>query len=111
MTISRTRPVRRDIATAIETIPAERTTLSAGAGFWAFAGNGNLSCLSAKLLKKMRYGHDALIVIRQAVFFIGRVQAVIGKAKTHQNGRDMQMRRKVAHHRDRSTASCKNGRP
>ena len=39
MTISRSSPVTRDMAIATETIPADRTTLSAGAGLSILVAN------------------------------------------------------------------------
>src|SRR5947208_5060061 len=51
----------------------------------------------AILLEKMRDGHDAQVVIFDLVLFVWGVQAVIGKAKAHQDGRNAEVRGEIAH--------------
>jgi len=48
MTISRSSPVTRDIAMATETNPADRTTLSAGAGLSIFVAKNRYFPISSK---------------------------------------------------------------
>src|SRR5580704_9023085 len=102
MTISRSSPVMRDMAIATETIPADRTTLSDGAGLSILVAKFRLTRHRAGLLsqffEKVRDGHNAGVIIANLVLFVGRMQAVVGQAEAHQNRGNVQMPGEVANH-------------
>src|SRR2546425_7198094 len=62
------------------------------------------------LLEEMRDGHDALVVIRQVIFLVGRVQAVVRQPESHQHSRDAQMVGEIAYDRNRSARADEYGR-
>src|SRR5271168_3558687 len=99
MTLSRTSPVMRLIRTAMETTPAERTTLSCRPA---------ASCASlrlAVLFKEVGNRHDPRIVVRQFVLFIRRVQTIVRQAESHEDGGDAEVFREVPDNRNRSSAT------
>src|SRR5438477_10979054 len=61
--------------------------------------------LFSVLLEEVRDGHYALVVILERVFFIRRMQAVIGQAKAHQNRGNAEVSCEVADNGNRATAA------
>src|SRR5689334_8888304 len=102
ITDSRSRPVTRLMNTATETTPAERTTLSDAVG--GLASTRPASSL-AVLFKEVGNRHDAGVVVRQLVFFIGRMQSIVGQAETHQDGRNAQVLGEITNDRDGAAAT------
>src|SRR5579885_3160886 len=98
ITLSRMSPVTRLIAMAIETTPAERTTLSE-------AGEAGPTTSLSVFFEKLGNRHDPRVVILDFVLFVGRMQTIIGKAKAHHYGRNFEEFRKIADDRNRSAAA------
>jgi hypothetical protein len=76
MTISRTSPVTRLVAIAIEAMPAERTTCSDCDGGTSLSSVA-LGILRSVLFHKMGDRHNAQVVVVQAILLVGRMEAVI----------------------------------
>src|SRR5579885_3081270 len=123
MMLSRSRPVIRLVKTESETTPAERTSRSACALELARdngsprespscsedgAGSGRVTSLPV-LFKEVGNRHDPRIVVFEFVFFVGRMQSIVGQAETHEDGGDSQMRGEVAHNGDGPSAAYEHG--
>src|SRR5579883_3322717 len=52
-----------------------------------------------------RHRPDAQVIIFDLVLLVGRVQAIVREAEPHQHGRNPQMRREIAHDRNRSAGT------
>src|SRR5579864_5500790 len=94
------------MATATETMPADRTTLSAGGGVWGLVAKGSLE---GQLFEEVGDGHDAPVIVFETVFLVGRVEAVVGEAEAHQDRRDVQVVGEVADHGDGAAAASEYG--
>src|SRR5580692_1342425 len=110
MTPSRSRPVTRLINTATDTTPAERITLSDGARLSAGTPPGATGVRSlAVLFKEVGNRFDTGVIIRELVFFVGRVQPVVGQPETHEDARNSQVIGEVANDGNRTAAADKYG--
>jgi hypothetical protein len=65
------------MAIATETIPADRTTLSAGAGLSTRVAKFRLirhrAGMLSQFFKEVRDGHNAGVIIAKPIFFVGRM--------------------------------------
>ena len=61
------------------------------------------------LLEKLRDSHDALVIILEPVFFVGRMQSIVGKAEAHQDRRDAEMSGEIAYHRNGHAVAREDG--
>src|SRR4029079_18336419 len=99
MTLSRSRPVTRLISTASDTIPAERTTLSD----WPLLAAPTVVTLATSLhvlFKEMGNRHNPGVVVRDFIFFVGRVQPVVRQSEPHQDGWNPQVCGEIPDDRD-----------
>src|SRR5579871_5752441 len=115
MTLSRSRPVTRLIRTAIETTPAERTTLSlcamcepGAAGGWGSVTLPATVSLSV-LFEKVGNRHDPGVIVRHFILLVGRMQSIVGKSEAHEDGRNPQVFREISHDGNRPAAANENG--
>src|SRR5579863_10257160 len=111
ITLSRSRPVTRLIRTAMETTPAERTTLSLWPG--AAAGLGSVTLPAtvslSVLFEKVGNRHDPGVIVRHFILLVGRVQSIVGKSEAHEDGGNPQVFRKISHDGNRPAAANENG--
>src|SRR5713101_915038 len=108
MTLSRNRPVTRLMSTASDTTPAERTTLSLWPLVAAPAGVRPATSLPV-LFKEVGDRHDPGVVIRDFVFLIRRMEAIVWQSEPHQDGWNPQVGGEVSDNWNRSNAADEHG--
>src|ERR1700674_2077803 len=108
MMLSRTKPVIRLMSTATDTTPAERTTLSVWPLVAAPAGVTPATSLPV-LFKEVGDRHDSGVIVRDFIFLVGRMEAIVRQSEPHQDGWNPQVRGEVPDNRDRSTAADEHG--
>src|SRR5713101_7418627 len=108
MMLSRSKPVIRLMSTATDTTPAERTTLSLWPLVAAPAGVRPATSLPV-LFKEVGDRHDPGVVIRDFVFLVRRMEAIVRQSEPHQDGWNPQVGGEVSDNRNRSTAADEHG--